>query len=235
MTAWWEKAKYWPTPLLNLSLFTSCSSDVFLIKLLTELFAASKHFGICSIKPQQILLWKLDLWISSSPLLHCEESRDAVFFSFFLAVCSWLLSNDWGENGSEEDSDSHLSGSTWLSVGLLCCCSSEGGGSGGGGGGSGGGGGGGGGPSERIDGEVDRGGSERKGGEESRLSSWTVGRETLSQPQASGGGAESSGRSEMQSVWTPAAWVLGCCPALLRGGWAWLRRNRLDFRVTWPG
>lgn len=46
---------------------------------------------------------------SSSPLLHCEESSEAVFLSFFLAVSSWLLSKNRGENGakgSEEDSHS---------------------------------------------------------------------------------------------------------------------------------
>lgn len=75
--------------------------------------------------------------IGELALLHCDESREAVFLSFFLAVSSWLLSKNRGENGasgSEVDSDSLLSCCAGRAVG-----SSEGGNDGGGGGGGGGG------------------------------------------------------------------------------------------------
>lgn len=73
-----------------------------------------------------------------------------------------------------------------------------GGSDGGGRGGGGGGGGGGGVSSERIDGDDVRWGSERKG-EASRLWRPTDDKDTLSQ-LSGGGGAESCGRSEMESV-----------------------------------
>lgn len=81
----------------------------------------------------------------------------------------------------------------------------DGGGGGGGGGGRGGGGGGGGVPSDRTDGDAGRGGSERKLGGESIPPRSMVGKDTVSQASGGGGGAESSGRSEMESVWTLAA------------------------------
>lgn len=63
---------------------------------------------------------------------------------------------------------------------------------------------------------AESGGSERKGAEASSCWSGMVGRDTSSQASDAGGGAESSGRSQIQSVCTPAAWVLGCWPPLLR-------------------
>lgn len=82
-----------------------------------------------------------------------------------------------------------------------------------------------------MDRGAESGGSERKGGEAASRSSPTAGRDTISQAwDAGGGGAESSGRSRMHSVWTLAACVLGCSPLLRL--WDWFRRSRLDFRVT---
>lgn len=77
---------------------------------------------------------------------------------------------------------------------------------------------------------AESGGSERKGAEASSAWSWMAGRDTTSQASDAGGGAQSSGRSEMQSVWTLAACVLGC--SVLLRPWGGFRRSRLDFRVT---